>query len=46
MLYPQNGDRIVAIDIVTSIHPSLGIVALRYDRLLFNSLRYKYVRQP
>ena len=25
MLYPQNGDRIVTMDSVTSFHPTLGI---------------------
>jgi len=32
MLYPQNGDRIVAIDTVTSLHPTLHV--LRTNRAL------------
>jgi len=32
MLYPQNGDRIVAIDSVTSLHPMNSLLAC----LLFN----------
>ena len=28
MLYPQNGDRIVAIDFVTSLYPTYSVVFL------------------
>jgi len=30
--YPQNGDRIVAIDPVTALHPIYGMLSLQHDQ--------------
>ena len=40
MLYPQNGDRIVAIDSVTSLHPMYNDVRRQNAHLLVASRMY------
>jgi len=39
MLYPQNGDRIVALDYVTSFHPVCRFPGLAMEAILSNSTR-------
>ena len=38
MLYPQNGDRIVAIDSVTSLHPTHKVATIQYDPVAWTKL--------